>query len=145
MKTLIIYNSKTGFTQRYAEWIARNTQGDLLPAREAKKKDSRFFQNYDAIIYGSWVMAESVVGIDRFLKMASEWKDKRLAVFCVGASPNENPDIEQNLHKLLTDEQRTYIQAFYCQGGLNYDRMNAPSRLAMKALCAVLKKKKDAT
>ena len=46
---------------------------------------------------------------------------------------------------MLTDEQRNYIRAFYCQGGFNYEKMNAPSKLAMKMFISTLKKKKDAT
>ena len=57
-----------------------------------------------------------------FLDHVGTWKDKRLARFCVGGSPNDNPDVEVMLHKLLTDEQRKYIAAFYCQGGFNYEK-----------------------
>lgn len=30
MKTLIIYTSQTGFTKRYAEWLAKKLSGYLL-------------------------------------------------------------------------------------------------------------------
>lgn len=73
------------------------------------------------------------------------WKDKKLALFCVGASPAANPDVDIVLHNLLTDEQRTYMKAFYCQGGLNYDKMKLSSKMMMKAFVTMLKKKKDAT
>lgn len=33
----------------------------------------------------------------------------------------------------------------YCQGGLSYEKMKLPSRLAMKAFAAMTKRKKDAT
>ena len=46
---------------------------------------------------------------------------------------------------MLTDEQRSYIGAFYCQGGFNYEKMNGPSRMAMKMFVSALKKKKDQT
>ena len=45
----------------------------------------------------------------------------------------------------LTDEQRGYIRAFYCQGGLDYEKMNKPSKMAMKMLITILNKKKDPT
>ena len=44
---------------------------------------------------------------------------------------------------MLTEDQRTYIKAFYCQGGFNHEKMNLPSRLAMKAFIAVFKKSKN--
>lgn len=90
-------------------------------------------------------MAGSVVGSKWFLKEASAWKDKKLVIFCVGASPVDNPDVEDSMSKLLTDEQRTYIRAFYCQGGIDYSRMKMPSKMAMKALVSALSNKKDAS
>ncbi len=145
MKILVIYTSQTGFTKKYAEWISTKLNADILTIQEAKKKKMDFYDKYDAIIYGGWVMAGSVVNSKWFLEEASAWKNKKLAIFCVGASPEENPDIEDNLSKLLTDEQKTYIRAFYCPGGIDYSRMKTPSKLAMKALSAALSKKKDAS
>ena len=73
------------------------------------------------------------------------WKGKKLAVYVVGASPVEGPDVEECMKNLLNDEQRGYISAFYCQGGLDYDKMNKPSKMAMKMLISILNKKKDPT
>ena len=145
MKTLIIYTSQTGFTKKYSEWLAQKTGGDLNDLKEAQKKDDTFFAGYEAIVYGGWVMAASVVKVKWFLNKSASWKGKKLAVFCVGGSPNDNPDVEVMLKNMMTDEQREYIKAFYCQGGFNYERMNAPSRLAMKMFVSALKKKKDPT
>lgn len=145
MKTLIIYTSQTGFTKKYADWLAQKTGGDLLDLKDAQKKNDAFFEDYEAIVYGGWVMAASVVKVKWFLNRAASWKGKKLAIYCVGGSPNDNPDVEVMLKNMLTDEQREYIRAFYCQGGFNYERMNAPSRLAMKMFVSALKKKKDPT
>ena len=145
MKTLVIYTSQTGFTKKYAEWIAEKTSGDILELKDAQKKSDSFFANYQAIVYGGWLMAGSTVKVKWFLNKAASWQDKRLAVFCVGGSPNDNPDVEVTLKKMLTDEQRKYIRPFYCQGGFNYEKMNGPSKLAMKMFVSALKKKKDQT
>ena len=145
MKTLIIYTSQTGFTKKYAEWLAEKMSGDLLELKDARKKPAEYFEDYDAICYGGWVMAENIVKVKWFLEKAADWKNKRLAVFCVGGSPNDNPDIDVFLKKALTEEQKKYIKLFYCQGGFNYEKMNGPSRIAMKMFVSALKKKKDLT
>lgn len=145
MKALVIYTSQTGFTKKYSEWIAGRLKADILPFREAKKKKSDFYNKYDTVIYGGWALGGSVVNSKWFLKKAASWKEKKLAIFCVGAGPEGNPDIEISLSKLLTDEQRTYIKAFYCQGGIEYSRMKTPSKLAIKALVSALSSKKDAS
>lgn len=145
MKKLIIYTSQTGFTKKYAGWIAERVSADLLELKEAQKKGADFFEGYDAIVYGGWAMAGTVFKSKWFFDKASGWKDKRLAIFCVGGSPNENPDVEVMLKRLLTDDQKQYIAAFYCQGGFCYEKMNTASKLAMKMFVGSLKKKKDAT
>lgn len=145
MKILVIYTSQTGFTKRYAKWIADRVQGDMIDIDEAKRKKDEFFDAYDGIVYGGWAMAGSVVQSKWFLSKAAEWKGKRLAIFCVGASPMENPDVEIALHNLLDDAKREYIKAFYCQGGLDYSKMKTPSRLAMKAFASMMGRKKNPT
>lgn len=145
MKILIIYTSQTGFTRKYAGWLAERMNAELLELKEARKKNDAFFEPYEAIAYGGWAMAGNLVKSKWFLNKALGWKDKRLAMFCVGGSPNDNPDVEVSLRNMLTDDQRKYIKAFYCQGGFNYEKMNGPSRLAIKMFVGALKKKKDAT
>lgn len=145
MKTLIIYISQTGFTKKYAEWLADRMGGDLLELKDAKKKTAGYFEDYDAICYGGWVMAANIVKVKWFLEKASGWKNKRLAVFCVGGSPNDNPDLDSFRENVLTEEQKKYIKVFYCQGGFNYEKMNGPSKIAMKMFVSALKKKKDVT
>jgi len=145
MKTLIIYTSQTGFTKRYAEWIAKKTGGDLLELKDAQKKSDDYFKDFDAICYGGWLMAANVVKVKWFFEKANNWKNKRLALFCVGGSPNDNPDVDAFLQNVLTEEQKKYIKVFYCQGGFNYEKMKAPSRLAMKMFVSTLRNKKDAT
>ena len=39
MKTVVIYNSQTGFTKRYANWIAEESNADCFELNEAKKKN----------------------------------------------------------------------------------------------------------
>ena len=141
MKTLIVYTSQTGFTRKYAGWLADRMKGDVLELKEAQKKPESFFDGYDAIVYGGWAMAGKVVKVNWFYDKAKNWKDKRLAVFCVGGSPNGAPETKVFLEGAVPAELSAYIKPFYCQGGFNYERMNGASKLAMKMFIAVQKKK----
>ena len=143
MKALVVYTSQTGFTKKYAEWIADEIGADIYDLNDVKKKDDDFFAAYDAIVYAGWCMAERIVKIKWFLDKAVNWKNKRLAVVAVGGSPNDNPQVEKFVQTVLSDEQSRYIKAFYCQGGFNYEKMNAPSKMAMKMFVGALKKKPD--
>lgn len=141
MKKLVIYTSKTGFTKRYAEWIAEASGADIITCDEAKKKDSEYFEAYGNIAFGGWAMAGKIRKSDWFVKKADEWKNKKLALFCVGASPAENPDVPAILEKLVPAEHKSHLKAFYCQGGLDYDKMSVPMRVMMKAFAKSLSKK----
>ena len=145
MKTLIIYTSQTGFTKKYAEWLAGRTGGDVIELKEAKKKEDAFYGGYEAIVYGGWAMAGKLVKFDWFLGKSVNWKDKKLAAFCVGGGPRENPDVDTFLASALNDEQKKYIKLFYCLGGINYDKMSGPSKLLMKMFISSIKKNKNAS
>ena len=143
MKTLVVYTSQTGFTKRYAQWLAEKMDADIYDLKEVQKKADSSFAEYDAIVYAGWCMAGKVVKTNWFFEKAKNWKDKRLALIAVGGSPNDNPDVEVAMENMLTDEQKSYIKAFYCQGGFNHEKMNLPSKLAMKAFIATLRKSKN--
>ena len=143
MKTLVVYTSQTGFTKRYAQWIAERMSADILDLKDAQKKDDSSFAGYEAIVYAGWLMAGKVVKVNWFFEKAKGCKGKRLAVVVVGGCPNESPEVEEALKHILNDAQKQYIKAFYCQGGFNYEKMNLPSKLAMKAFVSTLKKSKD--
>ena len=142
MKTIVIYNSKTGFTKRYAEWIVKAAGAECLPLSDAKKKD---LSPYEAIIFGSWACAGGISKIGWFKQNAGRWPDKKLIAFCVGASPAENPEASVALKQNFSDAERKKIKAFYCPGGFNYEKMSAPSRLMMKMFRKSLDAKKEKT
>ncbi len=142
MKTIVIYNSQTGFTKRYAEWIAEATGADCLELSDAKKKD---LAAYEAIIFGGWACAGTINKISWFKANIDRWADKKLIAFCVGASPIENPEIEIALKQNFNESEQKKVKTFYCPGGINYEKMSAPSKLMMKMFVKMMKAKKDKT
>lgn len=142
MKVIVIYNSQTGFTKRYAEWIAEETGADCLALSAAKKTD---LTAYEAIIFGSWACAGGISKINWFKGNIDKWADKKLIAFCVGGSPIDNPEIETSLKQNFNEHEQKKIKAFYCPGGFNYEKMSAPSKLMMKMFIKTLKAKKDKT
>lgn len=142
MKTIVIYNSQTGFTKRYAQWIAEKATAECIEYSKAKKIN---FDSYEAIIFGGWAVAGSISKLKWFKQNISKWKDKKLVVFCVGASPIENPEIEATLPKNFTEEELKQVRWFYCPGGLDYEKMPATSKVAMKMFVKMLNSKKNKT
>lgn len=142
MKTIVIYNSQTGFTKRYAEWIAEATEADCLELSAAKKKD---LTAYEAIIFGGWACAGSISKISWFKRNIDKWADKKLIAFCVGGSPIDNPEIDAALKQNFNESEQKKVKTFYCPGGFHYEKMPAPSKLMMKMFVKTLEAKKDKT
>lgn len=142
MKTIVIYNSKTGFTKRYARWIADAAHADCMELSEAKKKD---LTTYEAIIFGGWACAGSISKIGWFKQNIDKWVDKKLIVFCVGGSPIDSPDTSSALKQNFDESELGKINIFYCPGGYNYEKMSVPAKLMMKMFVKTLKAKKGKT
>lgn len=142
MKTIVIYTSQTGFTKRYAGWIAEAAGADCMELTEAKKKS---LEEYDAIIYGGWACAGGISKLSWFKGNIGKWEGKKLIAFCVGGSPIENPEIEPALRKNFNDTEWEKVKVFYCPGGFNYEKMSATSKVMMKMFIKALKAKKDKT
>ncbi len=142
MKTIVIYNSQTGFTKRYAEWIAQAAGADCLELAAAKGKD---LAAYEAIIFGSWACAGSISKIGWFKGNIGKWADQKLITFCVGANPADSPEIEAALCRIFNETERKKVKIFYCPGGFNYEKMSVMSKLMMKMFIKMLKAKKDKT
>ena len=142
MKTAVIYYSQTGFTKRYAQWIADAAEADCFELSEAKKKD---LSAYDAIIYGGWACAGGISKLSWFKENMDKWADKKLIAFCVGGSPLDSPDIESALRQNFNESELQKVNVFYCPGGFNYEKMPAPSKLLMKLFIKTLKAKKSKT
>lgn len=142
MKTIVIYNSQTGFTKRYAQWIAEEINADCVEFSIAKNTD---LDSYDAIVFGGWAVAGSISKLKWFKNNISKWSNKKLIAFCVGASPIENPEIEEALPKNFTADELEVVRWFYLPGGLDYEKMSLKSRAMMKMFVKMLKAKKNKT
>ena len=141
-KTVVIYNSQTGFTARYARWIAEAAGADCLPLSEAKGRD---LSGCDAIIFGGWACAGGISKLKWFKENMGKWAGKKLIVFCVGASPMDSPDVGPALRQNFTPAEWEKVHVFYCPGGLSYEKMPVPSKLMMKVFAKTMQAKKDKT
>lgn len=139
MKTIIIYHSKTGFTKRYAEWLAQDIGGVCLPYGKRKGAD---LAAYDAIVFGGRLQAGAVHGAKWFFGQAAKLPGKRLALFFTGAMPPDPQAIERAVAQNVPPQERGRIPAFYLWGGLCYEKMGLADRAMMAAFRRMLAAKK---
>ena len=142
MKTIVIYNSQTGFTKKYADWISQKANAECVEFSKAKNMN---LDSYDSIVFGGWAMAGSITKVKWFKKNIDKWQNKKLVAFCVGASPIENPELDQFYATAFTQEEFKKVKLFYCPGGLNYEKMPATSKVMMKMFVKMLNNQKDKT
>ena len=140
MKTIVIYNSRTGFTKQYAQWIAQELQCDCV---SLQRINEIALSEFDTIIFGSWCHAGRIKKLNWVFEELKKDANKNYVVFAVGASPMNSPDVEKTMEQNIP--KNSIVKGFYLQGGLNYEKMNLSSRAMMKLFSSMLKKKKDAT
>lgn len=140
----VIYKSKYGFTQKYAQWMAKELNADLLEADRTKQGQ---LQAYDVIVYGGGIYAGGVNGISFITKHFKTIRDKELFLFTVGASDatsSKNTDTIRNmLYRVLTPEMQEKIKVYHLRGGLDYPRMNLLHRVLMWLMVRMVRKKPE--
>jgi len=134
-KVIIIYHSKTGFSQRYAEWLAEDLGCQAVPYRD---RGTVSLSRYDTIILFGGLYAGNMSGLGWLKKQPLT--GRRAAAVAVGCSPMDWPGLSESMEKLFDG---TPIEGFYCQGGLAYDRMGAVDRAMMAGLRAALRNKPE--
>lgn len=132
MKTVIIYNTRTGFTGRYAGWIKTAVNAELVPYNKRKRID---FDKYDTVIFGSRFHMGMISGIGWFKKQLPRLAGKKLIVFATGASPEESEDLQN-----FTKEEYGMIKPFYFRSGLSYEKMGPLDKFLMAGFRSMLKK-----
>lgn len=141
MKTLVVYKSKTGFTKKYAEMIAKEAQCDLL---ELKNASAKKMAEYDVIVFGSRLFAGTVDDLKKAREMFAESGAKELVVFATGATPNAAQDIVNDVWKNnFTPEELASIPHFYMQSGICYEKMPFGEKMMMKVASLMMKSQKE--
>ncbi|MGE5613649.1 MAG: flavodoxin domain-containing protein [Bacillota bacterium] len=142
MKTAVIYKSNTGFTRKYAEWIAEKLSADIFNVADITAKN---LAPYDAVIYGGSLHATGIIGIKFIKRNLDKLKGKKVAVFAVGATPVREETICEVRDKNFTPEQLEHIKFFYLRGGFNYNKLKPFNKFLMTLMKRKLEKKKELT
>ncbi len=140
MKILVTYKSKTDFTKRYAEIIAKEVEGDLI---EFKEVTAEKMSGYDVVVYGGGLYAGMINGYKKAKEMFAKSTAKQFVLFATGGTPNEDTAKIDEVWKFnLADEQQS-VPHFYMQAGLCYEKMSFVSRMIMKMMSGMLSKNQN--
>lgn len=139
MKILVIYKSKTEFTKRYAEIIAKEVDGYLLDFKEVTVEK---MSEFDVVVYGGGLYAGMVNGLKKAKEMFEKSSAQKIVVFATGGTPNKVTEkIDEVWKNNLSAEELESIPHFYMQSGICYEKMSFPDRTLMKMMSNFLSKK----
>ncbi len=138
-KTVVIYKSKTGFTKKYAEWLAEELSADIYKLSQV---NIDMLTDYDTVIYGGSLHTVGIMGINFITKNIGKLKDKKVVVFAVGASPPSEEVIKEIIDSNIPRGLQKQIKFFYLRGGFNYKKLPLGDKLLMSLLKMKIKRKK---
>ncbi|WP_080798080.1 flavodoxin domain-containing protein [Arabiibacter massiliensis] len=126
-KAVVVYASQTGFTKRYAKWIAEELGCEAVPVERADAG------KHDVVVFGGWFHAGGLVGKKWLARARAEHPETRFVAFAVGATPPEWADmVDEAMARELPSPEFDGVERFYLRGGFAYERLSLPNKLAMK-------------
>jgi menaquinone-dependent protoporphyrinogen IX oxidase len=140
METVVVYKSKTGFTNKYANWLSEALNCDLV---EVSKAEINRIAHYDTVIYGGGLYMVGINGINFLRSNMDKLKASNIIVFVTGATPDREEVIEEVVNANFTVEQKKQIKTFYLRGGFNFDEMRVGDKILISLLKVKIKMKKN--
>ena len=138
-KIAVIYKSKYGSTEKYAKWIAEEVGADLYKSSQITPAQ---MEKYDVIVYGGGLYAVNILGLSLIKSNFQKIKNKKLVIFSVGASPENQKALADVKDKNFTQEMQAAIHFFHLRGALNYEKLTPKHRFMMHMLKNMIEKRK---
>ena len=141
MKTIVIYTSKYGATEKYAKWLSDKLNCKLVETKSAKIVE---IEKYDTVILGGGIYASGISGLSFIKKHYTRLCDKKIAVFAVGASAyDEKAMTALKAHNFKNEISQ--IPCFYCRGAWNESSMSFKDKMLCNMLKVAVSKKEPSS
>lgn len=113
MKIAVVYGSKRGTAERYARYIAEETDADLFSYKQIRAKD---LADYDIIVYGGGIYSGGIRGLDFIRKnIRRKFRSKRIICFAVGISV-ESEENRRQCTEINFDKRLKGLECYYFPG-----------------------------
>ena len=134
MRTAVVYCSQTGFTEKYARWLAEDLGTEAVPYAERERARAG---EADAVVFLSWFHAGGLKHAAWLRDLMDANPGKRYAVVGVGAYPMPSDTWPQSetdaaFERAFPHERYPQVRCFYCQGGFDFNRLNPLDKVAMR-------------
>jgi menaquinone-dependent protoporphyrinogen IX oxidase len=141
-KVIVVYKSISGFTEKYATWIAEDLHADLSKSDDLKEGT---LAGYDVVIFGGSIHAVGINGVKILKENLSRLTGKKVIVFAVGASPPKEGLLNEIAERNFSAEEQKNLKIFYLRGGFNYKKLNRSNKLLMALFKWKISLKKNKT
>lgn len=131
-KGVVVYRSKYGASRKYAGWIGERMGFDCVGVSGAAMGE---VERYGTVVFCGGIYASGIAGLSFLRRNFERLRGRRLAVFCVGASPYDEGALEEVRARNLTGDLRG-IPLFYGRGVWDLEKM----RFLDRVLCRMLMK-----
>lgn len=140
LQTVVIYRSISGYTKKYAEWIAKECNADIY---DAKEFSAQKFSDYSTIIFGGSLHAVGINGIKLVKENLPKLTDKKIVVFAVGASPPKEGIVSEIMDNNFSANEQGNLKLFYLRGGFDFNKLDFPNKVIMTLFRVRLSPKKN--
>lgn len=140
---LVLYTTRHGATQRYAERVAQPLDALVKEAAYAKLAQAK---TYDAIVLGCPVYAGKLKGLGFFADNMEELEGKRLVLFTCGLYDPAQADVRENLDRQIRDalgDAAARVSVFHLRGSIRWASLGLMERMMMSVLLGQIKKKDE--
>lgn len=138
MKRVVVYESQTGSTKQYAEWIARQADAQLIALNECT---ASILQQADLIVFGGGVRGGNIDGKRKFSKIAKKANANNLIYFAVGIRPSTPRTLA--LIRSSNFDSNSDVPLFYFRGKFNPDALNQSDKTMIRIYQSMLKRRRD--
>lgn len=134
MEIAIVYCSQTGFTEKYAKWLADDIGCDAVPFAN---KEALSFAEIHTLIFCSWFHASTIKGAKWLKKLMRKHPKMQVVVLATGATPMPcemwpKSEMEEAFRRTFPKDEYPDLPYFYCHGGFDFDRLGMPDKIAMR-------------
>lgn len=134
MNTLVVYESGTGFTAKYADWIAAKLS---TSAKNIKRVTKNELEEADLVIFGGWIMGNNISGLNKIKSMNC----KKLIVFAVGSSKNSDKLVDTIINQNNLGDTPFY----YMEGGIKFEKLGFIKKMMLNMVKKSISKKENKT
>ena len=144
MNGIVVYKSKYGSTETYAEWIADELGFDISDAKNVSLND---LLKYDTIVYGGGLYAEVINGVHLITKNIDALCDKKIVVFSTGITPLDCREYYDKyvIEKNFRNEKTKTIKVFNFMGKMIVSELSFVHKTAIGGLKKLMASKENPT